>query len=268
MKLVNHFTVSQQGVAVDLIHAATSLSKSAIKECLNKGGIWLKARAKKEQRIRKAKLILHPQDKVSVYYDDTILQLPVPHPQCIFSCKQYSIWNKPAGLLSQGTRYGDHCSLLRVTEKEGAIATPYLVHRLDREASGLVLLAHSSLAAAKLSELFQQGKIKKRYRAKASGIVAKENETFQIDSPLDGKTAMTTVTVVHHDLPANQTILDITLHTGRYHQIRRHLCAIGHPLVGDIRYGGNKNKEGLQLMAYSLSFRCPFSQAERKLIVN
>ncbi|SHO53173.1 RluA family pseudouridine synthase [Desulfopila aestuarii] len=268
MKLVHHFTVAKEGVAVDLIHAATSLSKTAIKDCLNKGGIWLKTRSKKEQRIRKAKLILQPQDRISVYYDDSILQLPVPAPYCLFTCRQYSIWNKPAGLLSQGTRYGDHCSLMRFAEKNGAITTPYLIHRLDREASGLVLLAHSSKAAAQFSELFREGKIEKRYRAIAKGIVASEKDTFCIERPLNGKMASTTVTVVKHDQLLQQSTLDILLHTGRYHQIRQHLSAIGHPLVGDMRYGGGKKQEGLQLTACSLAFLCPFTQKQRKIVLD
>ena len=51
--------------------------------------------------------------------------------------------------------------------------------------------------------------------------------------------------------------------TGRYHQIRRHLKSIGHPLIGDFRYGGRKNNEGLQLKAYNLSFSCPFANKKR-----
>jgi len=268
LKLVHHFTIAREGVAVDAIHAATSLSKTAIKDCLKKGGVWLKTQSKKEHRIRKAKLVLKPQDKISIYYDDSILQLSVPAPQCLFSCKQYSIWHKPAGLLSQGTRYGDHCSLLRFAEKEGGILTPYLVHRLDREASGLVLLAHSSNAAAKLSELFREGRIEKRYRAIVTGIVAREKETFRVEATLDGKTAATTVTVVKHDQLLKQSTLDICLHTGRYHQIRRHLSAMGHPLVGDVRYGGGKNKDGLQLTAYSLTFLCPFTQTHKRVALD
>lgn len=268
MKLVHHFTVTREGLAVDLIHTATLLSKTAIKDCLIKGGIWRKRQSQKELRIRKAKLILQPQDKVSVYYDDGILQLPVPAPQCLFTCKQYSIWNKPAGLLSQGTRYGDHCSLMRFAEKDGGVTTPYLVHRLDREASGLVLLAHSSQSAAKFSELFREGRIEKRYLAIARGIVASVGETFRLDEPLDGKTAATTVTVVKHDLLLQQSGLEILLHTGRYHQIRRHLSTMGHPLVGDVRYGGGKNQEGLQLTAYSLSFLCPFTKTHKKVTLD
>lgn len=268
MKVVQHFTVVQEGAAVDLIHDRTALSKSAIKDCLNKGGVWLSRRSKKEQRIRKAKLILQSQDKVSIYYDDTILQLPVPEPTVLFTCKQYSIWNKPAGLLSQGTRYGDHCSLMRFSQKEGGIVTPFLVHRLDREASGLVLLAHSSASAAKFSELFREGRIEKRYQAVALGIIAREQDTFLIDDPLDGKSASTTVTVIRQDRELQQTVLDISLHTGRYHQIRRHLSQLGHPLVGDTRYGAGKDPGGLHLTAYSLAFFCPFTKNNRRFTLD
>jgi len=268
LKLVHHFTVAHGGVAVDLISHATPLSKTAIKDCLNKGGIWLHRSARKEQRIRKAKLVLQPGDKVSIYYDDAILNLPVPAASCLYTCNNYSIWYKPAGLLSQGTRYGDHCSLMRYARKVGRIKTPYLVHRLDREAKGLVLLAHTSSAAAKFSELFRNGCIEKRYHAIVAGILGRVNETFQLNEPLDNKPAATSVMVTSHDLLLQRSTLDIILHTGRYHQIRRHLSMLGFPLVGDWKYGGERDQNGLLLTAYSLSFICPFLQKRKRFRVD
>ena len=95
------------------------------------------------------------------------------HSNSKLSCKnffgdqsRYSVWFKPAGLMSQGTKYGDHCSLLRLAGlffKSKRKVFP--VHRLDREASGMVLIAHDKTAAGKLSRLFRSQQIIKRYRA-------------------------------------------------------------------------------------------------------
>ncbi len=260
LKFDKQIVADQQGILVDLLAEKTGLSKTVLKECLNKGAIWLKRSGKKEQRIRKAKLPVKPGDIFTVYYDPEILSQPVPEPECIAHDKNYSIWNKPAGLLSQGTRYGDHCSLLRVAEKKLECSSLFLVHRLDREARGLVLLAHNKDAAARFSELFRSGKIEKKYRAVVNGLLAEEGEILNIHNTIDGKPAHTIITVTAHDKEQRRTIIDIHLKTGRYHQIRRHLSGIGHPLIGDYRYGGARGKEELQLIAYKLTFNCPFTR--------
>lgn len=263
MKFKKSITVSQPVVLIDLLAETTNLSKTVLKDCLIKGCIWLKkAHRKKEIRVRKAKGTLKSGDRITVYYDDAILSQPVPLAECIFHCNDYSVWNKPAGLLSQGTRYGDHCSLLRHVEKEllPKKQTPYLVHRLDREAYGLVIIAHHSKAAAKLSALFTTGKVTKKYRATVAGILKSDEKVFTIETPLDGKNAITEVTILQKDQEDNRSIIDVDLKTGRYHQIRKHLSSIGHSLIGDFRYGKKKQGEELQLCAYKLSFNCPFTK--------
>lgn len=117
MRFVKHVNVQKEGFAADILHTETGLSKSLLKDCLNKGAVWLDRTGKKERRIRKAKFKMSVADRLSLYYDERILKQPVPEPRCIFKEKNYSIWNKPSGLLSQGTRFGDHCSLLRFVEK-------------------------------------------------------------------------------------------------------------------------------------------------------
>jgi tRNA pseudouridine32 synthase/23S rRNA pseudouridine746 synthase len=263
LKFDKHIVVHQQRVIVDLLAEETGLSKTVLKDCLNKGAIWLKRSGKKEQRIRKAKFTVRPKDHLSVYFDPEVLGQPVPEPDTIANKKDYSIWNKPAGLLSQGTRYGDHCSLLRVAEKKLDFSALYLVHRLDREAQGLVLLAHNKNAAALFSKLFSSGNIEKKYRAIVHGLLGEEGAKLDIHEVIDGKAAHTIATVAAHDNEQKRTILDIQLKTGRYHQIRRHLSGLGHPLVGDYRYGGARGKEKLQLVAYKLTFNCPFTKQYR-----
>ncbi|WP_167505804.1 RluA family pseudouridine synthase [Desulfosediminicola flagellatus] len=263
MNLVKHVKVKAPALLVDLLAESTGLSKSGIKDCLIKGAVFLNRPGKKEQRIRRAKFSVRSKDRISIYYNESILKQIPPTPLCLYKGTEYSVWNKPSGLLSQGTQYGDHCSLLRIAEKtlSGEVKSIHLVHRLDRDACGIVLLAHNTVAAAAISDLFKRGKIEKRYCAVALGLVAQEGETFRIDTSLDNKNAITEISVLRHDTEKCQTILDINLLTGRYHQIRRHLSSIGHPLVGDRKYG-NPQGEDLHLEAYMLSFYCPFSKSK------
>jgi len=163
--------------------------------------------------------------------------------------------------MTQGTGCGDHCSLLRGVElffknKRNV----FLIHRLDREAAGIVLVAHDKEAAAGLSHLFQTRQIVKRYRAKVLGNLAEKKPKDTIQIPLDGKPAITEYKTISYDPPSNTTRVDIIIQTGRKHQIRRHFEMIGFPVMGDPRYGeGNKNTEGLKLSATALEFECPFS---------
>ncbi len=178
---------------------------------------------------------------------------------------RWSAWGKPAGLLSQGTEFGDHASLLRQVEKR--LDRPvFLVHRLDREVEGLVLVAHDATAAAALSALLREAKVVKRYRAEVIGnLEARRGKEGSIDLPSTtsrpGRSSGSTRTT-----PCATSTLDVTIETGRHHQIQRHLDAIGHPVLGDPRYGaGNKNREGIRLAAVFLGFRDPFTGKDVEL---
>jgi tRNA pseudouridine32 synthase/23S rRNA pseudouridine746 synthase len=110
-----------------------------------------------------------------------------------------------------------------------------------------------------MGELFRNARIEKGYRAEVLG-----NMTAQagrpIDRPLDGKAARTRVVEVRFDPDRSVSVVRLQIDTGRRHQIRRHLDAVGHPVMGDPRYGrGNKNRDGLKLVAERLSFTCPLS---------
>ena len=87
-----------------------------------------------------------------------------------------------------------------------------------------------------------------------------------IDLPVDEKPARTSFRVDSYDPLRDTTTLDVTIETGRHHQIRRHFDAIGHPVLGDPRYGaGNKNREGMRLSAVYLAFKDPFTGKEVEL---
>lgn len=251
--------------ACEFLATFTSLSKIRIKDAMAKGAVWLKKSKHAQRRIRRAKIALKPGDQISMYYDSTLLSLMPQPAELISDQKRYSVWLKPAGLLSQGTKYGDHCALLRQVEQ---VYRPkrevYLVHRLDREVSGLVLLAHDRTAAAQMSDLFQKQQIIKRYAARVRGNPIESLPAGTIDLELDGKPATTEFSIELYEADIDVSTVRIVMSSGRRHQIRRHFDMIGHPVMGDPRYGrGNKNSAGLQLVASSLEFQCPFSKQKQ-----
>lgn len=248
--------------ASKFLNEFTALSKNQVKEAMAKGAVWLKRQKGKQYRIRRATAGLRPGDSLSIYYDKTLLSKSPALPELISDQGRYSIWLKPAGLMSQGTKYGDHCSLLRqVTLYFKSKRKIYLIHRLDREAAGLVLLAHDKTAAARLARMFQKQQIIKRYTARVLGNLTDTLAGDKIDFELDGKSALTEVGVAHYDQKTHTSKVCVVIRTGRKHQIRRHFEMIGHPVMGDPRYGeGNKNKDGLQLFATALEFQCPFNK--------
>ncbi|HEY6141194.1 MAG TPA: RluA family pseudouridine synthase [Thermoanaerobaculia bacterium] len=148
--------------------------------------------------------------------------------------------DKPAGMPAQPPRDRSAISLeeiLRVQYRE-----IYLVHRLDTPTSGVVVFARNRAAAARLSSLFASRAIRKTYLAVVWSAPAapalserwhgRGTPEITIDSPIDGKEAVTIVR------PRDGNLVEVEILTGRTHQIRIHLASIGHPVLGDRRYGG------------------------------
>ena len=243
----------------DYLAEHTALSKSKLKDAMLKGAVWISRQGGKRRRLRRASAALQAGDVLELYYDADLLRIVPPAAQCVDDLRRYSVWFKPAGLMAQGTEYGDHCALLRQVENHFQPRRPvFLVHRLDREAAGLMLIAHDGQAAARLSTLFRDNLIAKRYRVQVRGEV--QQREGEIDLPLDGKAALSRYTRIDYDRASDVTTLEVSIATGRLHQIRRHFAMIGHGVMGDPRYGSdNKNRDGMQLTAVGLRFRCPFS---------
>ena len=254
---------SQRVTLGEMLTKLSKLTLKQVEEAALKGGVWIQRKGKgKILRIRSINEFLTPEDVVSLFYDPRVLKLPdVSHLDCIFENENYGVWSKPAGVVPQGSQTSDHASVLRFVENYKKKEV-FLIHRLDRETEGLMLVGYNSRAAALLSDLFIKNKIKKEYQAVVLGpMEVGHRET--IKASLDDKEAITHIEVMAS--AENQSLLNITIDTGRLHQIRRHLDFIGHPVMGDPKYGrGNKNKEGLKLLAKSLSFQDPWSKSMQK----
>jgi tRNA pseudouridine32 synthase / 23S rRNA pseudouridine746 synthase len=252
-------TTPQQAIEA-LVVAAPQLSKGRLKDAMNKGAV-LWRRGKQNKRLRRAQADLLPGDTLELNYDEQLLQRSCDAAVLIHEARGYSVWFKPAGMLSQGNEWGDHLSLLRFAELHWqGKRQVFLLHRLDREASGLVLIAHTKQAAAAFSLMMQQHKIDKIYRIEIKGQLTDELlARGELTTALDDKACSTRFELETYSAERNTSIVKVKLITGRKHQIRRHFALAGHPVMGDPAYGsGNKNEQGLMLQAVQLNFICPF----------
>jgi tRNA pseudouridine32 synthase/23S rRNA pseudouridine746 synthase len=243
---------------IGLLQQATGLSRQRIKLAMTQGAVWV-TRGRNTQRLRRAKRKLRAGDEVHLYYDAEILAEIPKEPALIADVGAYSVWDKPYGLRSQGSKWGDHCTVLRWAERHLDPERPaFTVHRLDRAANGLILVAHTKTTAAALSAQFRERKIEKRYRALVRGDFSGHPSPLRIDEPIDGKDAISEFSLQEVIGDGEHSLVDVRIETGRKHQIRRHLAGLGHPVIGDRLYGtGEADGENLQLTAYLLALHCP-----------
>ncbi len=159
--------------------------------------------------------------------------------------------NKPAGIAVQPGRDRTRRALdeiLRVQLKRSGLPhAVYVVHRIDTGTSGVVLFARTQESAARLSELFASNAIRKTYVAILEGTVTREQV---IETPIQEKSALTRIKPIHKS--RHGTVVEIGIETGRTHQIRIHCASIGHPVVGDRRYGSAGNQPRMMLHAWRL----------------
>lgn len=246
-----------------LLASHAQLPQSKVKEAMQKGAVWL-IRGKQRKRLRRASKALKVGDTLELNYNPKLLNQEPPEPRLIHDAQDYSIWFKPYGLNCQGSRWGDFATINRWVElnlpklTDGRERPVFLVHRLDRATSGLMLLCHSKKAAQLFSEMFKQGQMDKRYQAIVQGDFSGVPQNYEVNEPVDGKEAASLFSYVSQE--ADRSLVNVKLLTGRKHQIRQHLSGLGYPIIGDRLYGrAEPNEIDLQLQSVSLSFTCPLT---------
>ncbi len=249
----------------------------------------------KIQNLIKNKLVkINGQDKKSSYIlrdgDRIDFELPPEdivkiQPQnipldIIWEDENMLVVNKPAGMLTHPTslekegtlvnalmhKYGDNLSDINGEFRRG------IVHRLDRNTSGLLMIAKNNRTHEYLAQEIKDHKITKKYRTIVNGIYEKDEDVINLPvgrNPkqphkmavvADGKESITLVKVVERF--KDYTYLELTLVTGRTHQIRVHLSSLHHPVFNDTLYGAKQEKVSTEeqvLQSYFLRFTKPFS---------
>jgi 23S rRNA pseudouridine1911/1915/1917 synthase len=223
-----------------------------------RAGEVLEVRFPPEQRS--ADMVPQPLPLSIVYEDDYLLVVNKPPFMSTIPSREH-----PTGTLAN--------ALLYYYDQQQLPTTIHVVTRLDRDTSGLLLVAKHRHVHHLLSELQKRGQIKRRYEAVCHGQLSQDKGT--IDAPIgrksdsiierevreDGQRAVTHFQVIKR--MQHYTHVSLQLETGRTHQIRVHMSHIGHPLVGDELYGGSRGKLSRQaLHSKELSFFHPFVQKE------
>ncbi len=263
MKLEKHIDIdSSDKTAVDILWESTELTKQTIKKTMTKGAVWL-TRSQRTQRIRRADKQLKLNDRLHLYYDTEVLEKQPDDAILIADEDLYSIWSKPYGMLCQGSKWGDHCTINRWVEKSLSPQRPaFIVHRLDRAATGLIIIAHQKKVAAYFSKLFQNRQIEKHYQAIVHGQFPDQKI---LDSEVNNKPAISHATSLKYDNETDQSTIKVSIETGRKHQIRQHLSEAGFPIVGDRLYGKKMAPydKDLCLTSCYLSFASPVDSTKK-----
>lgn len=197
----------------------------------------------------------------------------------LYKNNQLIAFNKPAGMPVQSDKTGDN-SLL-ILAQAYAKKNLELIHRIDRPASGLVLLSKERGALASLNKQFQERTVEKTYLAivknkpeadKATLIhYMQKNEQQNRSVAYDKEIAHSKKAELSYEVIGssdNYHLLKIELHTGRHHQIRAQLAAIGSPIKGDAKYGFKRSNQdrSIHLHAWKIAFKHPISGAKEEIV--
>ena len=259
------------------ISEKTEYSRTAVQRLIEENKI--KVNGKKEKasyKIQKGDIIEideEPAREIELKAQDMPLQI-------LYEDSDIIVINKPKGMVvhpANGNPDGTLVNAVMAICKDslsgiGGKIRPGIVHRLDKNTSGAIIIAKNDKAHINLSEQLKNHKIKKTYIALVRGVVKENNATINIpigrskkdrkkmDVDKNGKEAITHFKVLKRF--SDCTLLEINIETGRTHQIRVHLSHIGYPIIGDDVYSNGKNKwniVGQCLHAKSLDFKHPIN---------
>ena len=195
--------------------------------------------------------------------------------ELIYEDRDVVVVDKPAGLLTVGTetekRRTAYSALFDYLKHQRPPQRIFIVHRLDREASGLLVFAKSETAKRDLQAQFEDHSAGRTYVAVTDGRMNFETRTirsylaenaihrcYSTPDPAKGKMAVTHVSVLRRS--PNRTAVEVRLETGRKHQIRVHLAELGFPILGDPVYGNKRSPlRRLALHGMKLTFKHPFT---------
>ncbi|PKI13113.1 bifunctional tRNA pseudouridine(32) synthase/23S rRNA pseudouridine(746) synthase RluA [Colwellia sp. 12G3] len=201
-----------------------------------------------------------------------------PYLDIIYQDDDFVVLNKASGILSVPGRLPEHQDCLQ-NRVQRILPTATIVHRLDMATSGLMIMALNKPAHVAISRQFEQRKTKKTYLARVFGLV--ELSEGSVDLPLicdwpnrpkqkvdfeNGKQSLTHYRVISYSDSTDKkasTLVELTPVTGRSHQLRVHMLALGHPILGDRLYASKEAlamKKRLQLHALNLSLFHPSTE--------
>ncbi len=276
------YEIKNEGVRLDkaIAELDSDISRMMIQKLIEDNKVLVNG--KKEKPSYKVKI----NDKIKIELDppkETTLKAEDIPLNIIYEDSDIIIVNKEKGMVvhpGNGNPDGTLANAIMAKCKDslsgiGGEIRPGIVHRIDKDTSGIIIIAKNDKAHINISEQIKEHKTKKTYLALVRGNV-KENEAT-IDMPIarskkdrkkmavdkDGKKAVTHFKVLkrYNDC----TLLEVIIETGRTHQIRVHLAEIGYPIIGDYTYSNGKNRfnvEGQMLHAYKIKFKHPTTDKE------
>ena len=232
-----NFTVTDDdaGLRLDQLLAkrVPELSRRTARKVLLIGGVFVE-----RARVKLASKVIQVGRRVEVHLGSALEKVTTaersapPEIAIVFEDEHLVLVDKPAGLATAATRETDRHNLLHYLSERPSSGPLHLVHRLDLETSGLLLVAKNAESAHRLSELFSTHALERVYRAVLLGEL---DDGQTVERPIGGRPAQTRFSPVEHK--AGLSLVDAQLETGRTHQIRIHAAHLGKPVTGDRRYG-------------------------------